>query len=52
MPGEMPRDYSALDIGRAAGGKIDEERYGLSLVERLFRRENGCDKHKQSGKKE
>jgi hypothetical protein len=38
MSGKMPRDDSSFDIGGSAGGKIDEESNGFSLVKGPFSR--------------
>jgi hypothetical protein len=48
----MARDDSTFDISRPAGGKVDEESYGLSLIERLFRRDSGSDKKYQTEEEE
>ena len=43
MAGEMTRDNSTFDIGWTAGGEVDQESYGLSLIKCLFRSKRGSE---------
>ena len=52
MPGDMPREQPALDVGRAAGREVDQHRKPLAFVERLLRRNRRRRQHGRGNERE
>src|SRR5918992_3176783 len=48
MLGQMARDDSPFNVGRTAGGEIDDEVYVFPLVKRLLRRGRSSTKKDQT----
>jgi hypothetical protein len=52
VAGEMLGEQAALDVGRTAGGEVDQDREPLALVERILGAGVGCGDCEQDAKRD